>query len=162
MKRFFILLSIALVTLFSCTPDNNKNEGGIEGRWNASKGPGDYAFSLIFNGNNLDLYIIAWGEHFEGTYTYTDNEVDYTITKASKAWTGVTYGDNGEMESWEWWAGNMDQESFELSEGYDWYPMSSEDLADRKNMFSKFEFVIDGDTATSNEGFMGLTFKKAK
>jgi len=163
MKKLLLLLGIALATLVSC--ESNPDEGSsLEGRWNISRGEQmatDYIFSLIFKGNNLDLYITAWGEHFEGTYTYANNEVTYNITKASKAWTDVSYDENGKMISYSWLAGNMDQETFKLAEGYAWYPMADEDLKDRKEMIGKFKFELTSDTTASTD-LMGEVAVKAK
>ena len=83
MKRLFLLLTVALVALVSCKKEDS--DSSLEGRWNVQKTETDYSFSLIFKGNKLDVYIIAWGVHVSGTYTYANNEVTYNITSAQKA-----------------------------------------------------------------------------
>ena len=166
MKRIIYLLSIALVALVSCNKTDDSSTS-LDGRWNAPRfadQPDDYAFSLIFKGNKLDAYIIAWGEHFEGTYTFADDVLKYNITKAYNAWSDVAFDDKGNMISWSWMAGDMDQETFKLIDGYDWYDMTSEDLADRKSILSEFSFKVRGNTAVAGElfGIDGLTFYKVK
>ena len=162
MKKLFVLLGVALMTLTSCSKDNDTdNEMSLEGRWNISKTENDYSFSLIFKGNKLDVYIIAWGEHIEGTYTYANNEVTYNITKQSKAWTDVSFDDEGNMISYSWMAGDMNQETFELAEGYAWYPIPDGDPQDVKDMLGKFTFKLTSST-TAETDLMGGTAHKAK
>ena len=120
MKRILFAFAAALLMITACDPEeNNNNEVSLEGRWNCApdESPNDYRFSFIFKGNNLDVYIIAWGEHFSGTYTYSDNVITYTIKEAKKAWSGVTFDEQGNMTSYSWMAGDMDQETFALAAG---------------------------------------------
>lgn len=161
MKRLVFLLGIALLAITSCSKDNENDSSSIEGRWNVYKTEGDYSFSLIFKGNKLDVYIIAWGEHIEGTYTYADNKVTYNITKQSKAWTDVSFDEHGNMETYSWMAGDMDQETFELAEGYDWYPIPDGDPQDVRDMLGQFKFEITSST-TAETDLMGGTAHKAK
>ena len=159
MKRLFLLLTVALVALVSC-----KKEGGsssLEGRWNVMKTDTDYSFSLIFKGNKLDVYVIAWGVHVEGTYTYADNEVTYNITKAHKAWTDVSYDEKGNMITYSWMAGDMDQETFELAPEYGWYPLPEDDPSHPGFMLEKFKFELTSDT-TATTDLMGEKAVKAK
>ena len=165
------MAAIALAAFVSCGEDqkeDNQDSVSIEGRWNAPRhadSPEDYAFSLVIKGNSMDAYIIAWGEHFVGTYTYADGTINYNITKAYKAWdwSGEVDGD-GNMINYSWFAGGMDQETFELGGGYAWYEMSAEDLEDRKQMLSQFKFEVKGNTAKCSDlfGIEGMTFYKAK
>ena len=147
MKRILLLLGIALLALCAC-----KKEGGsadLEGRWNVYRNaddPSDYTYSLIFKGNKLDVYIIAWGEHVEGTYTYANNEITYNITKQWKAWTDVTFDEKGNMITYSWMAGDMDKDSFELLPGYEWYPLADGDPQDVKDMLHKIQFEITSST----------------
>ena len=152
----------------SCKKDEEKTEGNasIEGRWDALRfadNPDDIAFVAIFAGENLDLYVIPWGQHMKGTYTLTNGTLIYNITEAYQAYTDVTYDDDGNMTSWSWWAGNLDATTLELSEGFDWYAMGSEAFEQAKEDFGQFEFKISGNTATSTlVGIPDLVFRKVR
>lgn len=164
MKKILSLLALTTLTiglLGSCTKEDSQS---LEGRWNVWRGadnPQDYTFSLIFKGNKLDVYIIAWGVHVEGTYTYANDEVTYNITKAQHALSGVTFNEKGEMESWSWMAGDMDKDTFELAPGYDWYPLPKDNPSYPGDMLSKFKFKLL--TATTAEvELMGEIAHKVK
>lgn len=161
MKKLIFLLGIALLAFTSCEKDEEKDSTSLEGRWDIYKTEDDYSFSLIFKGNKLDVYIIAWGEHIEGTYTYADNKVTYNITKQSKAWTDVSFDDKGNMITYSWMAGDMDQETFELAEGYDWYPLADDDPQDAHDMLGQFRFELTSST-TAETDLIGGTAHKAK
>lgn len=164
-KLLFALVAVAALMAVSCTKDEESNPASsIKGRWEAprfSDAPDDIAFVAIFGEKDLDLYIIAWGQHLKGTYTWSDDVVKYNITGADQAYTDVTYDDSGNMNSWSWEAGNLDAATLTLSSGYDWYPMSAEDLARTKEDFSEFGFKVSGSTASSSlVGIDNLTFNK--
>ena len=159
MKRLFLLLTVALVALVSCKKENS--DSSLEGRWNVQKTETDYSFSLIFKGNKLDVYIIAWGVHVSGTYTYANNEVTYNITSAQKAWTDVSFDEKGKMITYSWMAGDMDKDTFELVPGYDWYPLPEDDPSHPGDMLSKFKFELTSST-TAETDLMGGTAYKAK
>lgn len=92
-----------------------------------------------------------------------DNVINYNITKASAAFSNVTFDENGNRLSYSWMAGDMDQETFELVPGYQWYGEDvMGDLIHGQDLFSKFTFEVDGNTATSDLFGMGLVFRKAK
>ena len=172
MKKFFIaIMAIATLSIVSCNkeeektadntsiekqdsiPTGNQDSTSIEGRWDAPRfadNPNDIAFVAIFAGENLDLYIIAWGQHYVGTYTLTDGTVNYNITEAYQAYTDVAYNGEGEMTSWSWSAGNLDATTLTLSEGYNWYTMKEEDLNSYKENLGEFGFNINGATASSS------------
>lgn len=159
MKRLFLLLTVALVALVSCKKEDS--DPSLEGRWNVQKTETDYSFSLIFKGNKLDVYIIAWGVHVSGTYTYANNEVTYNITSAQKAWTDVSFDEKGKMITYSWMAGDMDKDTFELIPGYDWYPLPEDDPSHPGDMLSKFKFELTSST-TAETDLMGGTAYKAK
>ncbi|MBQ6015842.1 MAG: hypothetical protein IJL22_06040 [Bacteroidales bacterium] len=159
MKRLFLLLTVALVALVSCKKEDS--DSSLEGRWNVQKTETDYSFSLIFKGNKLDVYIIAWGVHVSGTYTYANNEVTYNITSAQKAWTDVSFDEKGKMITYSWMAGDMDKDTFELVPGYDWYPLPEDDPSHPGDMLSKFKFELTSST-TAETDLMGGTAYKAK
>ena len=159
MKRLFLLLTVALVALVSCKKEDS--DSSLEGRWNVQKTETDYSFSLIFKGNKLDVYIIAWGVHVSGTYTYANNEVTYNITSAQKAWTDVSFDEKGKMITYSWMAGDMDKDTFELVPGYDWYPLPKDDPSYPGDMLSKFKFKLLT-AITAETELMGETAHKAK
>ena len=148
MKRILLLLGIALLSLAlaSCKKDDSAS---LEGRWNVYRNaddPSDYTYSLIFKGNKLDVYIIAWGEHVEGTYTYSNSEITYNITKQWKAWADVTFDEKGNMKTYSWMAGDMDKDTFALLPGYDWYNLPDDDPQSAKDLLQKIQFEITSST----------------
>lgn len=162
MKRILLFLGIVLLALSSCKKDEGSE--ALEGRWNINKTEDDYSFSLIFKGNKLDVYIIAWGEHVEGTYTYANNEITYNITKVSKAWAEVdeTEKNNPELTiNGSWTAGNMDQETFKLAPNYSWYLLSKSSSHYPGDMLKKFKFEITSST-TAETDLLGGTAHKVK
>lgn len=165
MKRIFYLLSIALIALVSCQGQEDKDVS-LDGRWNAPRyedTPNDYAVSLIFKGNKLDAYIIALGEHHEGTYTLVDNVINFNITKSYHAFSNVQFDDQGNRISYAWMDGDMDQETFELIPGCKWYGTDVVgDLINGQDMLAKFSFEVDGNSAKTDLFGMDLVFHKAK
>ena len=159
-KLFLALVAVAALLVVSCT----KDETTLKGRWEAPRmadTPDDIAFVALFGEQNLDLYIIAWGQHLKGTYTWNNDVVTYHITEASQAYTNVSYDEEGNMTTWEWMAGNLDASTLTLSSGYSWYPMTDEELARAREDFGSFTFKVDGTTATSTlVGIENLTFNK--
>ena len=101
----------------------------------------------IFNGNKVDLYIIAWGEHFSGTFTHENGLLTLDITE------GKCLSEESDHRSW--FAPGMNPETLEPYAGYEWYDMmnldewTSELYVDAKDMFSKMTFVLTSD----NEGY---------
>ncbi len=160
-KLLFALVAVSTLMFMSCTKDD---ETSLIGRWEAprfSDTPDDIAFVAIFGERDLDMYIIAWGQHLKGTYTWSNDVVKYNITEAYQAFTDVTYDESGNMTSWSWMAGNLDAATLTLSSPYEWYPMTGEDLAQAKEDFGEFEFKVNGNTATSTlVGIENLTFNK--
>ncbi|MBQ8703268.1 MAG: hypothetical protein IJ524_02705 [Bacteroidales bacterium] len=160
-KLLFALVAVSALLTVSCTKND---ETSLKGRWEAprfAENPDDIAFVAIFGEEDLDLYVIAWGQHMKGTYTWSNDVVKYNITEANQAYTDVAYDNEGNMTSWSWMAGNLDAATLTLSSGYDWYPMTGEELARAKEEFGEFEFKVNGNTATSTlVGIENLTFNK--
>jgi hypothetical protein len=160
-KLFFAFMAFATLLSVSCTKDD---ETSLKGRWEAprmSDMPDDIAFVALFGEQDLDLYIIAWGQHLKGTYTWNNDVVTYHITEASQAYTNVSYDEQGNMATWEWMAGNLDASTLTLASGYSRYPMTDEELARAREDFGSFTFKVDGTTATSTlVGIENLTFNK--
>lgn len=167
MKTLKFIVALCAIGLFfvSCNKDEDKGNASIDGRWEALRfadNPNDIAFVAIFAGENLDLYVIPWGEHIKGTYTLTDGVINYNITEAYNASSvPVTYDDDGNMTNYSWTIGNLDASTLELSEGYNWYTMRGAEFARAKEDFGQFEFKINGNTATSSlVGIPDLVFHK--
>ena len=174
MKKFlFALVAIATILTVSCGKDDKTDTDtttsaatSLKGRWDAprfSDAPEDIAFVAIFGEQDLDLYVIAWGQHMKGTYTWSNNVVKFNITEAYNAFTDVTFDGEGHMTSWSWNAGNLDATTLTLAEGYDWYAMNENDFNSAQQNFGEFEFNVNGATATSTlVGIPNLTFHKVQ
>lgn len=138
----------------------------LDGRWNATREgyPDDYLFSFIFSGNQLDVYIIAWGQHYVGTFSYSGGVISYNIQTVYQAYTDVTYDENHQMITYSWMAGDMDQETFSLYPGYGWYNMNGQEMyEENKNELSVIQFQLTGDnTATSSVFWRDCTFYRVQ
>lgn len=166
-KILFALVAATALMAVSCSKDDEKTDSAatsLVGRWEAHRfqeNPEDIAFVAIFGEQDLDLYVIPWGQHIKGTYTWSDNVVKYNITEAYQAYTDVTFDGDGNMTSWAWEAGNLDAATLTLTTGYAWYPMTGEDLLRAKEEFGEFEMTVNGNTASSTlVGIPDLTFNK--
>ena len=146
MRKILTIALAALMALASCTKDG---AASLDGKWDAPRSPeqaDDIAFSLVFNGDHLDLYVIAWGQRYSGNYSYANDVVSFNVTSASQAYTDVVYED-GKIVGYSWSAGNLDPKTLKLASGYDWYDLSlsREDLYEEyKEMFSSFKFKLVG------------------
>ena len=139
--------------------------GSLDGRWDALRHenePGSTAFVALFDGEHLDLYIIAWGQHYMGRYSYADGVITYDVASAHQAYTDVTYDNEGNMISHSWQAGNLDPTTLQLADGYQWYPMNEEDLNSYGEELAQFSFIRqDNSTATTSLfGIENLVFRK--
>lgn len=161
---FALMAVVALVTVSCSKTEEETSETSLKGRWEAPRFPDtpeDIAFVALFGEANLDLYIVSWGQHLRGTYTWANNVVKYNITEAYKALTDVEYDEEGNMTSWSWNIGNLDATTLDLTSGYEWYPMTAEELNRAKEDFGEFEFNVSGNTATSSlVGIDNVTFNK--
>ena len=165
MKKLIILALSAVFALASCTKDAN-----LDGKWNAPRDdsrPDDTAVSLIFKGNKLDLYICSYGWHFEGTYTYADEVINYKITKAYAALTNVEKDEHGKIIAYSGGIESIDHKTLELNPGYGWYDMLDyrpdlyEEYTDMLSSFT-FEMIGDGKAKSNMIGLMDSTFSKVK
>lgn len=161
---FALMAVVALVTVSCSKTEEETSETSLKGRWEAPRFPDtpeDIAFVALFGEANLDLYVVSWGQHLRGTYTWANNVVKYNITEAYKALTDVVYDEEGNMTSWSWNIGNLDATTLDLTSGYEWYPMTAEELNRAKEDFGEFEFNVSGNTATSSlVGIDNVTFNK--
>lgn len=162
MKRLFILALSAIIALASCT-----KEGNPDGKWNASlHGDTDPTLSLIFDGNKLDVYINSYGWRFEGTYTYTNNVVDYKVTKGYAALADVVKDEDGMIIEYSGGYESVNHNTLKPNAGYGWYDMLDyrPDLYEEySEWLSKFKFEMNGEgKAESDILGMGGTFTKVK
>ena len=131
----------------------------LDGRWEALRNnddPTSVAFVALFEGSNLDLYIIAWGQHYVGTYEFADGVITYTISEAYQAYTDVTFDEEGHMTSHSWQAGNLDASTLTLSADYDWYEMDAETLADYKVDLAEFSFQLQAGNTSATSALFGI------
>ena len=116
----------------------------LDGRWNAPRSaedPEDITFCLIFDGGSLELYVIPWGQCYQGTFSFTNGVISFNIDRGYQAYSDVSYDpETGEMDSYSWWAGNLDGETLELEDGFDWYLMSDEMLSQYEESFTTIGF----------------------
>ena len=98
----------------------------------------------IFDGNKVDFYIIAYGEHFTGTYTHENGLLTMNFTEGKCL--------SSESDSRSWFAPGMDPETLEPYAGYEWYDMTSlddwalETYNEDRVRFSEQTFVLASDT----------------
>ena len=170
MKKFlFFAIATAMLgmTFTSCDKekeDDSNVKVSLDGRWDGAPKGFPYAqqnMTLIFKVNQVDVYILAWGDHLKGTYKYENDSLSFSF-KLEDALDARHYTDE---ESWGWNFGDgaLNPETLELSEPYDWYPMSESDFEGDKAYLSEFSFkLIDEKTAESggSNPQMVLEFKK--
>jgi hypothetical protein len=163
--KFIVALCAIGLCFASCNKDEDKGNASIEGRWEALRfadNPDDIAFVAIFVGETLALYVIPWGQHMVGTFTLTNGVINYNITGAYQASSvPVAYDDDGTMNTYSWYIGNLDATTLELTEGYNWYAIRGVEFERVQDDFGQFEFKISGNTATSSlVGIPDLVFHK--
>ena len=111
-----------------------------DGRYDAPhsglKGTGNYdrTFSFVVKGNEVDMYIHAWGTHLKGTYTIENGVFKFNITKG---WYGYDSVNGG------WFAGDadIDFENFAFgNKNYKW-----EEGIRYQEDFSSFPLCVSDD-----------------
>lgn len=169
MKKFlFFAITTAVMGLSftSCDKENDDDSNttvSLDGRWDGTRRGGGHGFqdmTLIFNGNEVDVYIIAWGDHLKGTYTYQNDSLTFSF-KNENAYDALIVEDN--YKGWNVSDGAFDPETLELTSTeelpYQWYVMDEEDFEMDVDFLSSFGFkLIDEKTAVG--GQMELTFTK--
>lgn len=117
---------------------NNQQSGAgsIEGTWLAyqDEGEGDINHAIIFEGNKIEVIIVAWSQRMIGTYEYRDGKVFANYTEF--------YSGRGEHGNG-WGEGAINAKTLDCGL---WIPCVAEDFGGIE-MFSEFEFKIDGNTA---------------
>ena len=111
-----------------------------DGRYDAPhsgiKGTGNYdrTFTFLVKGNNVDMYIHAWGTHLKGTYTIENGVFKFNITEG---WYGYDSVEGG------WFAGDavIDFENFTFgNKNYKW-----EEGIRYQEDFSSFPLCVSDD-----------------
>lgn len=158
MKKLFAALFAAVIAFTACTKDT----GEVDGRWNgyAEGNPNDYVVSVFLDNGSVEIWVIAWGEKYKGSYVMNGSNVTFTIDKAwrsEKRSDGYAeYGiSNGSITS---------QETFALGEGFQWYEFDADALADVKQAVSDtFSLIVDSSTTGHGAAYgRQLVYSKAK
>lgn len=170
MKKFlFYAIATAMLGLSftSCDEeeieDNSKTKVSLDGRWDGTRqggGHGHQDMTLIFDGNKVDVYIIAWGDHLQGTYSYQNDTLSFSFNN-DNAFDALIVEDT--YKGWNMADGAFNPETLELTYTeeypYRWYVMEPEQFEMDVDFLSSFEFkLIDGKTARG--GQMDLEFIK--
>lgn len=136
------------------------------GRWDclpedAQVGQGEQRLTLIFDSTNVDVYIVAWGDHLRGTYTY-ENDTLYFSFKNEDAWDAQIIDEYS--QGWFVGDGALDPETFYLTYTeeypYRWYQMDSEVFNDDVQWLSDFEFKFIDENKASGGPMRGMFFIK--
>ena len=128
------------------------------GRWNGLMGEdgSDCGIVFFFYENEVEFYIIAWGEQLKGSFTHEGGIINFNLREGYKARIG-------DAESWSWEAGNLDPETLRLTEGYEWWQMDNEVLSERKQELEKITFALVSDVKAYGSLFSrAMTIVKAK
>ena len=85
MKKIAMIMAAAAMTLFiGCNKGGNAPEGSEVGKWygfNAPEDKTDVAYVLdLKEDKSADFIISAWGERYQGTYTYDGEVITITYT----------------------------------------------------------------------------------
>lgn len=123
-----------------------------DGRYDAPhsgiKGTGNYdrTVTFIVKGNQLDMYVHAWGTHLQGTYSIENGYIKFV---AAKGWYGQDKVEGG------WFAGDavIDFENFTFgNKNYEW--VEGIEYAD---VFSSFALCVTDDGKDAYLSAAGLT-----
>ena len=96
----------------------------------------DYNCCMVIDGNKVDLYVIMWGLHIQGTFTLSDGKM-HIETDDDHIWKAYYIGD-GDSPSFGWYAGeppydvdtwdssygSMNAETFQVQAPYHWYTIT--------------------------------------
>jgi len=143
--------------------DSNKTFSLI-GRWDylpeeAQVGQGEQRLTLIFDSTNVDVYIVAWGDHLKGTYTYENDTLKFSFNEAWDALI-VKGGSRGWFDS----DGALDPETFYLTYTedypYRWYEMDSEQFITDVDFLSNLVFKFIDAGKASGGPMPGMFFIK--
>jgi len=149
---FFVIATAMLgLTFTSCDKekeDDSKKTYSLDGRWDGvpegvQVGIGEQRITLIFDGNKVEVYIVAWGDHLKGTYTYENDTLNFSFKIEDAKDALIVDGD-----SWGWSASDeaLDPETFELTYTeelpYRWYQMKPQEFAMDMDLLRDFPFKM--------------------
>lgn len=167
MKRFlyYVIATAMLGMIFTSCDKEKDNEVNLDGRWDGvpegvQVGIGEQRITLMFDGNKVDVYIVAWGDHLKGTYTYENDKLDFSF-KNEDAYDALIIQEN--YRGWNIADGALDPETFELKYTeelpYRWYQMDAEQFEMDVDFLKDFTFKIVDDKKAVG-GPMNLEFIK--
>lgn len=167
-KLLFLAIATAMLgmTFTSCDKeDDSQKTVSLDGRWDGlmegeEVGTGNQRLTLIFNGNKVDVYIVTWGDHLKGTYTYENDKLNFSF-KNEDAWDALIVEEN--YKGWSVSDGALNPETFELTYTeelpYRWYQMEPEEFESDVDFLKDFNFKIINDKKAVG-GPMNLQFIK--
>lgn len=137
-------MSIAVVLMTGC----NKDENSEEGKWYAYE-KGDATYTRLYielNDGKADLIITAWGDRYNGSYTYDAAEGKLVINNATQTVRGN--------------AGELGENSTLTSNLFNGWPGPTS--ADHVSLGPTIEmgFKVNGNTATCS--FVGLEMEMTR
>jgi len=96
-----------------------------DGRWDAPHGgikpavidspDNDYTVFFFVKGNNLEMYVPAWGFNTKGTFAINNGVLDYDVT-----WSRQGIWRQGDSYGWNASEGEFNPETFEIKLPYKW------------------------------------------
>ena len=161
-KYLFILLAFVAAAFVSC---NKTDPNSLDGRWDGRLEDQDPSekqrITLIFNGNNVDVYIVPWGDHLAGTFEYKDNKITFNFDP-SKCYDALMKDEYSQG----WWDGDgaLNPETFELTYTedlpYRWYQMDGQEFSTDVDFLSDFDFTITAPGKAKGSKPMPLVYTK--
>lgn len=145
MKRLLLaIMSVAMVLMTGCKKDENSEEG----KWYAYE-KGDATYTRLYielNDGKADLIITAWGDRYNGSYTYDAAEGKLVINNATQTVRGN--------------AGELGENSTLTSNLFNGWPGATS--ADHKSLGPTIEmgFKVNGDKAICT--FVGLEMEMTR
>ena len=124
-------------TVKSPAPGNGRWDSPVSGYAPAEYTPdADYSYSMIIDGNKVDIYVRMWGLHVQGTFTFSDGKM-HIKTDDDHIWKAYYIGEGdspsfgwnaGEppypVDTWDSSYGSMNAETFKVQLPYHWYSIS--------------------------------------
>ncbi len=100
MKKFLLILAgVALMLFAGCTKDNSKSNSE-EGQWYCYEGGVDHTrLYLELKNGKADLIITAWGDRYQGPYTYKDETLTINWEKQICRGNAGELGENSTLTS---------------------------------------------------------------